>query len=59
MYRLPLSQPSCTGNWNAHIKDKLENKLHADVCAGQVDLKTAQREIAGDWIAAYKKYVGQ
>ncbi len=50
---------SYTGNWNAHIKDKLENKLHDDVCAGQVDLKTAQREISTDWIAAYKKYVGQ
>jgi len=50
---------SYTGNWNAHIKDKLENKLHQDVCAGQVDLKTAQHEIATDWIAAYKKYVGQ
>jgi hypothetical protein len=50
---------SYTGNWNAHIKDKLENKLHQDVCAGQVDLKTAQHAIATDWIAAYKKYVGQ
>jgi hypothetical protein len=26
------------------------------VCTGQVDLTTAQREIASDWIAAYKKY---
>ncbi len=50
---------SYTGNWNAHIKDKLENTLHDDVCAGKVDLKTAQREISTDWIAAYKKYVGQ
>jgi len=50
---------SYTGNWNAHIKDKLENKLHDDVCAGQVDLKTAQHEISTDWIAAYKKYVGE
>jgi hypothetical protein len=50
---------SYTGPWNAHIKDKLENKLHDDVCAGQVDLKTAQHEISTDWIAAYQKYVGQ
>jgi len=28
------------------------------VCAGALDLKTAQREIATDWIAAYRKYVG-
>ena len=54
-----VTTESYTGNWNAHIKDKLENKLHDDVCAGQVDLKTAQRAIAGDWVAAYKKYVGQ
>jgi hypothetical protein len=29
------------------------------VCAGQLDLKTAQRETASDWIEAYKKYVGK
>ena len=26
------------------------------VCAGKVDLSTAQNDIATDWIAAYKKY---
>jgi hypothetical protein len=26
------------------------------VCAGTVELSTAQKDIAGDWIAAYKKY---
>ena len=25
----------------------------------QLDLKTAQREIASDWIEAYKKYMGK
>ena len=35
----------------------LERKLHKLVCAGQLDLGTAQREIASDWIEAYKKYV--
>ena len=54
-----LCPESYIGDWNAHIKDKLENKLHQDVCAGQVDLKTAQREIATDWLAAYRKYVGE
>jgi hypothetical protein len=29
------------------------------MCTNQVNLKTAQREISTDWIAAYKKYVGQ
>jgi hypothetical protein len=28
---------SYSGNWNAHVKDKLENKLHSLVCASQVD----------------------
>ena len=45
-----------TQPWNAHVKDKLENEMHAEVCAGKVDLPTAQHEIATDWIAAYKKY---
>ncbi|HEY1657537.1 MAG TPA: hypothetical protein VGG14_04280 [Candidatus Sulfotelmatobacter sp.] len=42
--------------WNAHVKDQLEDRLHAMVCGGQVDLATAQRDIASDWIAAYRKY---
>jgi hypothetical protein len=42
--------------WNAHVKDELEDRLHGLVCAGQVDLATAQREISRDWIGAYKKY---
>lgn len=46
-----------TGPWNAHVKDRVENKLHRLVCSGQMDLKTAQHEIATDWIAAYRKYV--
>jgi hypothetical protein len=36
---------------------RFQRKLHQLVCAGQLDLKTAQREIASDWIEAYKKYV--
>ena len=31
-------------------------KLHNLVCAGKLDLKTAQREIASNWIEAYQKY---
>lgn len=45
--------------WNARVKDQLEQRLHAMVCSGQIDLSTAQRAIAGDWISAYKKYVHQ
>jgi hypothetical protein len=45
-----------TQPWNAHVKDHLENELHRLVYAGQLDLGTAQRDIATDWIAAYRKY---
>jgi len=41
------------------VKDALESKLYKLVCAGQLDLKTAQCEIASEWIGAYKKYVGK
>lgn len=46
------------GLWNAHVKDKLENKLHAMVCAGTISLGDAQDAIRTNWIEAYKKYIG-
>ncbi|MGB8848765.1 MAG: hypothetical protein WCC76_03550 [Candidatus Acidiferrales bacterium] len=49
-------EPYAAQTWNAHVKDDLEEHLHEMVCAGKLDLPTAQREIATDWIAAYKKY---
>jgi hypothetical protein len=45
------------GTWNAHMKDTLENKLHKMVCAGQLPLAQAQKEIATDWRIAYQKYM--
>ena len=45
------------GDWNAHHKDVLENKLHKLVCSGQLTLEDAQHAIASDWIKAYKQYV--
>jgi hypothetical protein len=42
--------------WNARAKDALEERLQRMVCEKQIDLASAQREIATDWIAAYKKY---
>jgi hypothetical protein len=49
-------EPYLSPTWNAHVKDALEEHLHEMVCAGTVDLSTAQRDIATNWIAAYKKY---
>lgn len=42
--------------WNAKVKDDLEDRLRDMVCDGNLDLAEAQREIAMDWISAYKKY---
>ena len=42
--------------WNAQVKDELEDHLREQVCLGNLDLSTAQREIATNWIDAYKKY---
>lgn len=49
-------EPYRTRVWNARVKDALEERLHQMVCSGQLDLVTAQHDIATDWIAAYKKY---
>jgi hypothetical protein len=42
--------------WNARVKDALEDRLRDMVCGGQLDLTEAQRDLATNWIAAYKKY---
>lgn len=49
-------EPYFNIEWNARVKDALEERLQTMVCKGDVDLKTAQRDIATNWIAAYKKY---
>lgn len=48
-----------THPWNAHVKDRLENQLHAEVCGGKITLSQAQTEIRGDWRVAYAKRFGQ
>ena len=40
------------------VKDRLENKLHDLVCAGTMTLRAAQRGIASNWQALYKKVYG-
>jgi hypothetical protein len=49
-------EPYHSSVWNARVKDQLEERLHQLVCAHMLDLDTAQKDIATDWIAAYKKY---
>lgn len=49
-------EPYTSTVWNAKVKDALEDRLHQMVCEGKIDLASAQRDIATDWIAAYQKY---
>jgi hypothetical protein len=49
-------QPYHNTDWNARIKDQLEKRLRSLVCSGQINLATAQQEMASDWITAYKRY---
>ena len=51
-------QPHSTQPWNSTAKDRLEKKLHTEVCAGTIELEAAQRDIATDWIAAYTARFG-
>lgn len=49
-------EPYTSTEWNAYVKDELEDHLHNLVCGGKLDLTTAQRDMASNWILAYKKY---
>ena len=53
-----LFPQSYTGPWNARMKDRLENRLHREVCKGSISLQDAQKAIVDDWQAAYRKYFG-
>jgi hypothetical protein len=50
-------EPYNVAQWNARVKDVLEERLHQMVCSHQLDLSAAQEAIATNWIAAYEKYV--
>lgn len=40
---------SYTGPYNAHMKDQIEDYLHAQVCSGKMALVSAQTSIATNW----------
>ena len=42
-----------------HQKDKVENYLHRQVCAGAMTLVDAQRQIATDWLTVWTQIEGQ
>jgi hypothetical protein len=47
-----------TSPWNAVKKDRLENRLHKEMCAGRITLKAARAMLVNDWREAYKRYYG-
>ncbi len=52
--------PQCySGRWNARVKDRLENRLHREVCAGMITLEDAQNAIRDDWRIPYRNYFGE
>jgi hypothetical protein len=49
--------PEAYANPNgARVKDRLENAMHAAVCAATLALKTARREISSNWLATYRHF---
>ncbi len=44
-----------SGGANYHDKDRLENRLHRLVCAGQLSLRAVQRGIAANWETLYAR----
>jgi hypothetical protein len=54
-----LRPQSCGSTpWNAHLKDKLENRLNKEMCAGRITSKQRPDMLVNDWRVAYKKYCG-
>lgn len=41
----------------ARFKDKVENYLHDEVCAGRITMQDAQRQISSDWYRVYVSLV--
>lgn len=52
-------QPYGTEPWNASRKDRVENRLHKEVCAGRITLEDAQEEIRLDYRVPYIRYFGE
>jgi hypothetical protein len=49
-------EPRYNTAWNSFVKDQLEDYLHTSVCRGKISLANAQKDVANNWISAYKKY---
>ena len=52
-------EPYGSSPWNAALKDRLENRLHREVCvAYSISLDEARSLIVTDWRAAYVRFFG-
>jgi hypothetical protein len=51
----PEPRRSIEKEWPAELKDDLEHRLCEMVCAGELDVVEAQREIADDWTESYRR----
>ncbi len=45
-----------TSPWNAVLKDKLETRLHREMCAGRISLKQARSMLVNDWRSTSFRY---
>lgn len=45
------------GPWNAHMKDRLENRIHELICAHAITLAEGQAAFLGNWTTAYRRFV--
>lgn len=46
------------GQWGSYAKDRLETRLGQMVCRHRISLAQAQKAMARDWIAAYRRFIG-
>lgn len=44
--------------WGAHVKDRLEDRIHVLVCGGWMSLREGQDVFLSDWIAGYRRAFG-
>jgi hypothetical protein len=51
-------EPYGSSPWNAVKKDRVENRLHKEVCAKSISLSQARKEIKTDWRVPYRRYFG-
>lgn len=50
---------SYRGPWNAHMKDRLETKVHKLICTGAMTLAKARASFRSDWTKLYREVYGE